>query len=155
LLVEVPFDHWEGGRWMKTDLLGGEVGPGGEVAAVDGGAPGGEGRREEGGVVEGDATSDGGVGGEKGVDAMLGLMVGEKDGRGWWGLELGQVDGPEVGGWRAVADEDGGAVEGDVDGVRVEGGGATVVAEESDGEERARGKGRKDVSDAGAGRKVR
>ena len=45
-------------------MFGGEVGPGGEVAAIDGGAPGGERLREEGGVIESDATGDGGVGGE-------------------------------------------------------------------------------------------
>ena len=50
-------------------------------------------------------------------------------------IEVGEVDRPEIGCGRASAGEDCGAVECDVDGVGVESGGASVIAEESDGEE--------------------
>ena len=102
------------------------------MAAIDGGAPGGEGRGQKGGVIEGDSTDDGGVGGEKRVDAVLWLVMGEEDGRGLR-VEMGKVNRPEVGGGRSCAGEDGGAVEGDVDGVGVESGGASMVAQEADG----------------------
>ena len=48
-------------------------------------------------------------------------------------VEMGKVNRPEVGGGRSCAGEDGGAVEGDVDGVGVESGGASMVAQEADG----------------------
>ena len=41
LLIEVSLDHGDGGGWMATDLSGGEVRPGGEVAAGEGSGPGG------------------------------------------------------------------------------------------------------------------
>ena len=65
--------------------------------------------------------------------------------------ELGEVDGPEIGGGRSSAGEDGGSVEGDVDSVGVKSGGATVVAELADGEEGAGGEGGEDVGDASRG----
>ena len=57
-------------------MLGGEVGPGREVASVEGGAPSGDGGREKGGMVESNSSGDGGVAGEEGVDAVRWLMVG-------------------------------------------------------------------------------
>lgn len=69
-------------------MFGGEIGPGSEVASVDGGTPRGERRRKEGGMIEGDAACDGGVRGKEGIDAVLGLVVREEDGRGL-GSELG------------------------------------------------------------------
>lgn len=67
----------------------------------------------------------------------------------------GEVDRPEVGGGRASAGEDDGAIEVYVDGGGVESGGTTVVAEESNGEEGARGEVGKDVSKACRWWKVR
>ena len=64
LVVEVALDHGNGCWVVTSDLFGGEVGPRCEEAARDGGAPGGERGREEGNMVEGDATGDDGVGGE-------------------------------------------------------------------------------------------
>ena len=55
------------------------------MAAIDSGAPGGKRRGEKGGVIEGYATGDGGVGGEERVDAVLWLVVGEED---WRGLRV-------------------------------------------------------------------
>jgi hypothetical protein len=52
---------------MATDLAGGEVRPCGEVSAIESSSPCGEGWGEKGGVVKGDAASNSGVGGEKGV----------------------------------------------------------------------------------------
>jgi hypothetical protein len=52
--------------------------------------------------------------------------------------ELGVVDGPEVGGGGSGAKEDGGAVERNVNGLGMEGGGAAVVAERGGNQRRER-----------------
>ena len=110
----------------------GEVGPGGEVAAIEGCCPGGEGRGEQGCVVESDTARNGGVVGEEGIGMMLGLVVGKEDWAGV-GFDAGEIDGPEIGCGGSGAGEDGGSVEGDVDGGWMEGGSAAMVAEEADG----------------------
>lgn len=82
------------------------------------------------------------------------LVMRKEDWTCWW-LVCREIDGPEVGGGGTGAGENGGAVEGDVDGVGVESGGAAVVAEEANGEEGTRGKSWEYVCEACGGREKR
>ena len=107
-------------------------------------------------MIESDASGNGGVVGEEGIDSVLRLMMGEEDGRFLWLWELVKIDGPEVGCGGALALENGGAVESDVDGVLgMESGRAAMVAKLANGEQGAGGEMGEYVCEASGGWKMR
>jgi hypothetical protein len=116
-LVEMAFEHGNGGGEVCSDLFGGELRPSSEMTSVYSSAPSGDGRREHGSVVERHSIGNGLCDGSgDGVD-LVGSI-------GW--LD-GEVDGPEAIVGRALTGEEKRVMEVDLDVSLAESDDATVV----------------------------